>query len=148
MFRKVLSVSILTVLVGGIAACAHAPAAPTSAQDSHKGLIDARFATFNNHDLDGIVKLYSPTAIMTSPAFCSPRQGLEGARQAYGDLFKGYPDIRDEVTGYVVQGDRIAVQFTVHVGQYAVPIADFLTVQDGLITRDDAYFDPHGLHCT
>lgn len=145
MFRKAMLISILAL---GATACAHAPAAQSSAQNPYQGLIDARFATFNDHDLDGIVKLYAATAIMTSPAFCSPRQGLEGARQAYGDLFKGYPDIRDEVTGYVVQGDRIAVQFTVHVGKYAVPIADFLTVQDGLITRDDAYFDPHGAHCS
>lgn len=145
MFRKALPISILAVIV---AACAHAPAAQTSAEGSYQGLIDARFARFNRHDLDGIVKLYSPGAVMTSPVFCSPRRGQDGARQAYGDLFKAYPDIRDEVTGTVVQGDRIAVQFTVHVGQYAVPIADFLTVQDGVITRDDAYFDPHGQHCS
>jgi hypothetical protein len=34
------------------------------------------------------------------------------------------------------------------VGKYAFPIASFLTVQDGVITRDDTYFDGQGQHCT
>jgi len=139
---KAVSASLL--LVTGLCACAHAPSAQTSLQP----LVDARFATFNRHDLDGIVKLYAPDAVLTSPGFCSPRQGQDGARRAYDDLFKAYPDISDEVTSTVIQGDHIAVQFTVHVGKYAFPLADFLTVRDGLITRDDAYYDPHGQHCS
>lgn len=66
MFRKAIPVALL--LATGVTACAHAPSAQTSAQQ----LVDARFATFNKHDLDGIVKLYSPDAVLTSPGFCSP----------------------------------------------------------------------------
>jgi ketosteroid isomerase-like protein len=138
------AVAASSVLALSLTGCAHSPSAQTSGQ----ALIEARFATFNDHDLDGLVKLYSPTAVMTAPGYCTPRQGEEGVRRAYGDLFKAYPTITDEVTDTVVQGDHIAVQFTAHVGKYAFPIASFLTVQDGVITRDDTYFDGQGQHCT
>lgn len=142
MFRKTISVSFL--LAAGIAGCAHAPSTQTSAQQ----LVDARFATFNRHDLDGIVKLYAADAVLTSPGYCSPRQGEAGVRRAYGDLFKAYPDISDAVTGYVAQGDHIAVQYVVHLGKYTVPLASFLTLKDGLIVRDDTYYDGQGQHCS
>lgn len=142
MFRKNLSLSFL--LAASLAACAHAPSTQMSAQQ----LVDARFATFNHHDLDGIVKLYAPDAVLTSPGFCSPRQGQEGARRSYGDLFKAYPDISDEVVSYVAEGDHIAVQFVVHLGKYTAPLATFLTVKDGLIVRDDTYYDAQGQHCS
>lgn len=142
MFRKAFPVSLL--FAAGVAGCAHAPSAQTSAQQ----LVDARFATFNRHDLDGIVKLYAPEAVLTSPGFCTPRQGQEGARRSYGDLFKAYPDISDEVVSYVAEGDHIAVQFVVHLGKYSAPLATFLTVKDGLIVRDDTYYDAQGQHCT
>jgi len=142
MFRKIVAVSSL--LAAGIAGCAHAPSAQTSAQQ----LVAARFATFNRHDLDGIVKLYAPDAVLTSPGYCTPRQGEEGVRRAYGELFKAYPDISDEVTGYVAQGDRIAVQYVVHLGKYTASLASFVTLQDGLIVRDDTYYDGQGQHCS
>jgi ketosteroid isomerase-like protein len=142
MFRRAIPVSFL--LATCIAACAHAPSAQTSAQE----LVDARFATFNRHDLDGIVKLYAPDAMLTSPGFCTPRQGQEGARRSYGDLFKTYPDISDEVVSYVAEGDHIAVQFVVHLGKYSAPLATFLTLKDGLIVRDDTYYDAQGQHCS
>jgi ketosteroid isomerase-like protein len=141
MFRKIIPVSFLFIAVVG---CAHAPSAQTSAQQ----LVDARFATFNHHDLDGIVKLYAPDAVLTSPGYCSPRLGEAGVRRAYGELFKAYPDISDDVTGYVAQGDHIAVQYVVHFGKYTAPLASFLTLKDGLIVRDDTYYDGQGQHCS
>ncbi|HEY1772704.1 MAG TPA: nuclear transport factor 2 family protein [Gammaproteobacteria bacterium] len=77
-----------------------------------------------------------------------PRQGQEGARRAYGDLFKAYPDISDQVISYVADGDHIAVQFVVHLDKYSAPLASFLTLKDGLIVRDDTYYDAQGQHCT
>lgn len=142
MLRKAVFASLL--LAAGLAGCASAPSASSSAQ----ALVDARFGTFNRHDLDGIVKLYAPDAVLSAPGYCTPRQGEEGVRKAYGDLFKGYPDISDEVTGYVAQGDHIAVQYKAHVGKYVVPIASFLTLKDGLIERDDTYYDSQGQHCS
>jgi hypothetical protein len=84
---------------------------------------------------------------MTSPGFCSNRSGPDGARRTYGDLFRNYPAIQDEVTGMVVEGNRVAVQFTAQVGKYTVPLANFLTVDNGLITRDETYFDTRGQPC-
>lgn len=142
MFRKALPFSFL--LAAGITACAQAPSAQTSAQQ----LVDARFVTFNRHDLDGIARLYAPDAVLTSPGYCSPRQGEAGVRRAYGDLFKTYPDISDEVVAYAAQGDHIAVEYKAHVGKYTVPIVSFLTLRDGLIMRDDTYYDGQGQHCS
>jgi ketosteroid isomerase-like protein len=142
MFRKAFLISFL--FAACIAGCAHAPSAQTSAQQ----LVDARFATFNRHDLDGIVRLYAPDAVLTSPGYCSPRQGEAGVRRAYGDLFKAYPDISDDVVSYVAEGDHIAVQYVVHLGKYTAPLASFLTLKDGLIVRDDTYYDAQGLHCS
>ena len=132
------------LLAAGLGACATSRPADTAAGK----LVEARFATFNRHDLDGIARLYAADAVLTSPGFCAPRKGEDGVRRSYADLFKSYPDISDDNVSYVAEGDRIAVRYVTHVGKYAVPIASFLTVRDGLIAEDDAYFDAHGQTCS
>lgn len=130
-----------------LGACAAEQPMPASS----KTMLEKRFATFNQHDLDAIVALYAPDAVLISPGFCADRSGAEGARRTYGELFKAFPDITDEVTASVVDDDHIAVQFIVHVGKpgagFSAPIANFLTLEHGLIKRDVTYFDPKGRPC-
>ena len=134
-----------------VAVCMSACAAEQTTVPSSSAVLEARFATFNRHDLDAIVALYAPDAVLISPGFCADRIGSEGARRTYGELFRAYPDITDEVTAYVVDDDHIAVQFIAHVGKpgagFSAPIANFLTLEHGLIKRDVAYFDPKGRPC-
>ena len=131
-----------------LTACAGPAAAPPA---TAKSVFEARFATFNRHDLDAIVALYAPDAVLTSPGFCQDRVGLAGARQAYGALFQAVPDITDEVTTVVLDPDHIAVEFVARSTRpgaaFSVRIANFLTLDHGLIKRDDAYYDAKGRPC-
>ena len=117
-------------------------------------IVEQRIAAVARHDLEAIVALYAPHAIETSPGFCADRSGPDGARRTYGDLFQAYPNITDEVVAYVVDGPHVAVQFIARVRKadgslaFEVPIANFLTVEHGRITRDDTYFDTKGRPCT
>ena len=130
-----------------LAACAGEPVAPVSS----KTVLEKRFAAFNRRDLDAIVALYAPDAVEISPGFCSDRSGPEGARRTYGELFQAFPDITDEVTTYVVDDDHVAVEFVAHVGKpgagFSFHIANFLTLEHGLIKRDVTYFDTKGRPC-
>lgn len=144
------------IAVGGILvatiASTQPSAAPAAADATAKSVFEARFATFNRHDLDAIVALYAPDAVLTSPGFCQDRVGLAGARQAYGALFQGVPDITDEVTAVLIDPDHIAVQFVARSTRpgaaFSVRIANFLTLDHGLIKRDDAYYDAKGRPCS
>lgn len=117
-------------------------------------VVEKRFAAFMRHDLDAIVALYAPDAVEISPGFCTDRIGPEGARKTYEDLFLAFPNITDDVTAYVVDGNRVAVQFLARSqkpdGSYAfeIRLANFLTVDNGLITRDETYFDTQGRPCS
>ena len=119
---------------------------------SPDSVVRARFETFNHHDLDGLVALYAPDAVLTSPGFCQDRLGTAGARRAYSDLFQAVPDIQDEVTAVVIDRNHIAIQFIARSTRpgaaFAVHIANFLTLSHGLITRDDAYYDAKGRPCS
>lgn len=132
------------------ASCNGAHAAVSSVQ----AVVERRIAAVMRHDLEAVVALYAPDALETSPAFCSNRSGVEGARQTYGELFKAYPNITDDEATYVVQGKQVAVQFVARVRKpdgsllFEVPIANFLTVEHGRITRDVTYFDTKGRPCT
>lgn len=139
------------VLAGVLAAASSAlsfAGAPTAAERVAK----ARFETFNRHDLDALVALYAPDAVLTSPGFCKDRVGLAGARQAYSDLFQAVPDIQDQVMAVVIDRDHIAVQFVARSTKsgmaFEVRIANFLTLEHGLIKRDDAYYDAKGRPCS
>ncbi len=132
-----------------------ASAAPCMAREpSPRAVVENRFAAVKRHDVEAIVALYANDAVETSPAFCTGRSGPDGARRTYTELFQAFPDITDDVTSIVVEGERVAVQFTARSrkpdGSYAfeVPLANFLIVRHGRIVRDDTYFDTRGRACS
>lgn len=135
--------------------CGLASIPPCMAREpSPKTVVENRFAAVRRHDVEAIVALYANDAVETSPAFCTERSGPEGVRRTYTELFQAFPDISDDVTSIVVEGERVAVQFTARSkkpdGSYAfeVPLANFLVVRHGRIVRDDTYFDTHGRPCS
>jgi hypothetical protein len=140
----------ISLVIIAAAACSTISASEPSART----IVEKRIAAVARHDLDAIVALYAADAIETSPGFCSNRTGTEGVRRTYGELFQLYPNITDDVVAYVVDGQHVAVQFVARVRKadgslaFEVPIANFLTVEHGRITRDDTYFDTKGRPCT
>lgn len=124
------------------------------AADSPKSVVEQRFAAVRRHDVDAIVALYADNAVETSPGFCHDRTGPAGARQTYRELFASFPNITDEVVATVVDGKHVAVQFIASSKKpdgtvaFAVPLANFITVEHGRITRDETYFDTKGRPCT
>ncbi len=148
MHKRVLT-SALLALCSWIA-CADEPAVAEAA----RAVVEKRFALVARYDVEGIAALYASDAIETSPGFCTDRRGPAGARHTYSELFKTYPTITAHIASLIVEGEHVAVQFVARVrnpdGSVAFEsrLANFLTVQDGKITRDDTYFDTKGRPCS
>lgn len=112
--------------------------------------VEAIFEAFNRHDLEGIVALYDPEAVLVTPNFPDPRYGLEVVRAVYKDHFENIPGVHDQVTRIVAQGNEAAVEFTATWDQPteedptargSLKIAAFLKFRDGLIVEDITYYD-------
>ncbi len=153
--HSVLAFSLLA-LCGCTAASGRQPIADsaTAESESPRAIVAKRFALVGQYDVDGIAALYAPDAIETSPGFCTERRGPAGARRTYGELFEAYPTITAHITALIVEGERVAVEFIARVRKpdgsvaFESRLANFLTVHDGKITRDDTYFDPRGQPCS
>jgi hypothetical protein len=75
-----MSLRNLIALLGALTAIA-VPTLPSAAESTTaERIARARFETFNRHDLEALVALYAPDAVLTSPGFCQDRVGLAGAR--------------------------------------------------------------------
>jgi len=124
------------------------------AEKSPRSVVEKRFALVERYDIDGIAALYASDAIEASPGFCTERRGPAGAHRTYSELFEAYPTISASVTSMVVEGEHVAVQFAARVRNpdgsvaFETHLANFLTVQDGKISRDDTYFDTKGRPCS
>jgi ketosteroid isomerase-like protein len=128
-------------------------AVPAAAQPlSPRAVVEAKFAAVNRHSIADIAALYAPDARLTASDFCAPRQGRLEVERTYRGIFAFAPDAFDDVQEYVVQGDRVAVRFTLRgsIGghSFSAPLMDFFTVHDGLIVNDDGIFDNGGRACT
>lgn len=105
----------------------------------------ALFEAFNQHDSDTLASLYSEDARLVSPEACQPTVGRLAIAASYRELFQQIPDLQDDLTQLIADGDRVAVGFdargTINDQRFELPIAAFLTLRDGLIVEDIAYFD-------
>lgn len=145
------SIPITAVLLA--AACAApAPAPSVEGVGDARSVVEAMFAAFNRHDAAGMAALYAPDAVLISPDYCTPRRGPTEIAPVYTALFTSLPNLQDEVLEYVVEGERVAVKFVAHSTtpgrEFDLPIATFLEVRDGLIVRDESYFNTGGQPCT
>jgi hypothetical protein len=88
--------------------------------------------------------------MLNSSDFCAPRKGPAEVERTYEALFQAFPDIRDEGMNYVIEGERVAVQFVARSakGQMNLPISAFLVVHKGLIVSDEAYFNAGDAPCS
>lgn len=123
------------------------PFAFRACNDDAAALVRAFFDAFNRHDLDAVVGVYAPDALLESSDFDAPRHGREGARRTYAELFAALPTVHDELKSIVVDGASVAVEFEsrwdahgeVPAGKLA--FATIFTLRAGLIARDATYFD-------
>lgn len=75
--------------------------------DQKPGQIHRNFQeAFNRHDLEGLVALYEPGAVLVN--FTGPVTGLAAIREAYAGFLAMRPTIELETTG-VFQADEIAL---------------------------------------
>ena len=121
-----------------------------AAETGPEAVVRAKFAAVNRHDLAGVIASYAPQARLTASNFCAPREGLAEVERTYRALFAALPDLAVTLDEVVTQGETVAVRFRVRsaAAGMEVPIADFFTVRDGLIERDDGLFDNGGRPCT
>ena len=124
------------------------PAQPTAAARSPAVVVGAMFAAFNRHDAAAMEQMYAPDARLTSSDFCHTR-GRSDVRRTYEALFRTFPDIHDDLTTLVSQGDRVAVRFIAvsKQGGMSLTIHTFLRVRGGQIVEDDSVFDTGGRPC-
>jgi ketosteroid isomerase-like protein len=115
-----------------------------------RDVVRSMFDAFNRHDAAAMAALYAADARLSSPDFCSLR-GKNDVERTYNDLFKAFPDIRDDIDSMIANEDRVAVRFTARSSAGSEPLAlrimTFLTVRDGHITQDDSLFDTKGRPC-
>ncbi|MEO0613060.1 MAG: nuclear transport factor 2 family protein [Pseudomonadota bacterium] len=110
-----------------------------------KTLVEDLFAAFNAHDSKALAAFYTEDAQVISPETCQPTIGRAAITANYDALFEQIPDVRDNVKTVLVDGNSIALTFVassqISGQEHELPIAAFITIEDGLIARDEAYFD-------
>lgn len=117
----------------------------TSAR-SPREVVKQLFEAFNRHDAAAMRELYAPEAVHESPAFCEARRGPEQIADIYRELFADIPDVHDEITRLIVEGNQAAVTFeargkTVAGVPVTLSIAAFFEIRDGTIVKEVTYYD-------
>ena len=120
--------------------------AAASMTSSPAVLVSKLFDSFNRHDVTALQALYAPDARLTSSDFCKPRTGADVTR-TYRELFRAFPNIRDDVESIIIQGDRAAVRFISSSGVFRLELMTFFRFSGGRIIEDDTTFDTRGRAC-
>ena len=119
---------------------------------SPEATVRAKFESVNRHDLDAIVASYAQDAVLIAPDMCAPRRGRSEVKRTYTSIFSSFPHIQAELLEVIAQGEHVAARVMLRSNDanmsFELPIANFFTVQDGLIVRDEGLFDLHGRPCT
>lgn len=111
---------------------------------------------WNRHDLARYRALYAPTALIHG--FAPVPLGIDAVLGGYSAFFAGFPDLRLAVEETLVEGERIAVRFTirgVHAGVFqGIPPTDrpievqgfsILHFRDGFVVERWNQLDQIGL---
>ena len=139
------------VIACALLGLAGGPALALDAAPSPRAVIEAKFAAVNRHAVDEIADFYAPDTLVTASDFCAPRHGRAEVVRTYRAIFAAVPDIQATIDSIVTEGSDVAVRVTLR-GQagghsFTLPIANFFTVRNGLITADRGFFDNSGRPC-
>lgn len=89
-------------------------ALPSSEKDALALRVDDLFGALNAHDVDGIVAMHTPDAVLHHPALPHPATGRTAIAKGFEAIFRAFPDIEfpmDEIRLYVADGHRAAVSW-------------------------------------
>jgi steroid delta-isomerase-like uncharacterized protein len=113
-------------------------------------LLDA----MNSHDMDRVAACFSPHYQGVDVNEPAPQLGRVGIRQAMSRYLAAFPDLRFTQEDAVIEGDRVALQWTAHAThqgtvlhipptgkQVVVRGATFLTLQGGQIVSASYIWD-------
>jgi ketosteroid isomerase-like protein len=117
--------------------------------DQAMQMIKSITASFDAHDLDGILAHFSDDAVFEGPR--GPDRwgqrfvGKQEVRDAFAARFAGIPDIRYQDDEHFVDGDRGASEWTLSGtstnGQHIeVRGCDLWTFRDGQVVKKDSYW--------
>ena len=121
----------------------------TSNTKTNVELVQAVFEHFNQHDWEGMARLYIEDA-----EFKDPEYGMEKITKTRADIVGHYtalsqmfPDIKDEVVAIYASGENHVIVEFVSSGTapdgttFSLPICSIFTVENGVITKDYNYYD-------
>ena len=147
---------------------AHAQTSPTNKSSKEKPkmkeetkleavqTVEKMFAAFNRRDADALAALYADDVFVDSPDFPQPKRTPAEVAAHYREMFRQFPDIRDDVQSITASGNRVVVEFisyctvenpsaemppSVKGKKFSLKIASILEVVNGKIVRDITYYD-------
>jgi len=118
------------------------------------GVAQSYFSAVDARDVDGMVACWAPGGLERI-APVGEMQAPEGVREFFSGMFAAVPDSRLEVLDMVAQDDKVVVRWRTTGTFCGGPFQgieptgarielegiDMLTIEDGLIRRNDAYYD-------
>lgn len=120
-------------------------AGTATAQPTRQAFVEDMFAAFNAHDVERLKTFYADDAIVYAPESCEPTIGRDAIGASYAEMFAHISDVHDELETVVTEGSKTAVIFTASSdapgAAFQLPIAAFLTIEDGLIVEDRVFFN-------
>jgi len=76
-------------------------------------LMDEYLETFNAHDWEHLMELFSESAVWYYPGSKEPIRGRDAMRESQAGIVKRYPDIREEKKRAFGQGDWVCIEYAI-----------------------------------
>jgi len=93
----------------------------------------AYFAAIRARDVDGLKKLFAPTAALVT--MTGTYVGPDNIAEFYSGQAFTAPDLEPNVGPFVIDGDRLAVEIILQMYGQNSRVADVFEIRDGLIQR-------------
>ena len=125
----------------------------------NKQAVERVIRTFNNHDAEAVVQLYTEDATYMLPGEPDPLRGRDAIKESYEMFFRAFPDMSSEILRTMASGEHAFAECVVrgtHTGPLKTPEGEVeptdkkiefgiafvcKVTPDGLIAEDWTYFD-------
>lgn len=113
---------------------------------------------WNSHDLESVLRFYSPDYVGSDVGQPTPQRGHQGLRDMLQTYWKAFPDLQFVVTDKLIQNSRLAIVWVAQ-GTHQGPIMNIpatghkvqvrgmsvINVEDGLVVRGQYVWDLAGM---